>query len=208
MCTVRVILFDFGGVLADEGFREGLQAIGRRGGVDPEAVFSLGQRLVHETGYLLGKGDEASFWRELRRASGVEGSDESLRAQILSRFVLRDWMLDLVRELKGRVRLGILSDQTDWLDELNARDDFFRHFEVIFNSYHMGKGKHDPTHFIDVLRRLALHGPQVLFIDDSEGHCLRARQAGMEVIHYEERDAFLRDLARYCPFLGMRRTGS
>lgn len=199
MCTVSVILFDFGGVLAEEGFREGLRAIGRRGGVDPEKVFSLGQKVVHETGYVLGKGDEASFWRALRAAAGVTGSDESLRDEILSRFVLRDWMLDLVRRLKGRVRLGILSDQTDWLDRLNERDGFFRHFDVVFNSYHMGTGKHDPAHFVDVLERLRVRGPQVLFIDDSEGHCRRARQAGMEVIHYEERDAFFRDLARYCP---------
>jgi len=59
MCTVSVILFDYGGVLAEEGFREGLKAIGRRSALIRTLSFPWAE-MVHETGYVLGKGDEAS----------------------------------------------------------------------------------------------------------------------------------------------------
>ncbi len=34
--VIKAVLFDFGGVLAEEGFREGLKSIGRKNGLDPE----------------------------------------------------------------------------------------------------------------------------------------------------------------------------
>jgi len=83
------------------------------------------------------------------------------------------------------VRLGILSDQTDWLDELNERDGFFQHFDCVFNSFHMGR---EST--IRPLRRRPEapppEWPAGTLYRRSEGHCLRARRAGMQVIHYEE----------------------
>jgi putative hydrolase of the HAD superfamily len=33
---IKVVFFDFGGVLAEEGFREGLLAIARHHGLDPQ----------------------------------------------------------------------------------------------------------------------------------------------------------------------------
>jgi hypothetical protein len=36
---IKAVVFDFGGVVAEEGFREGLKAIGRKNGLDPR-VFS------------------------------------------------------------------------------------------------------------------------------------------------------------------------
>jgi putative hydrolase of the HAD superfamily len=36
---IKAVLFDFGGVLAEEGFREGLKAIGVKNGLDPDDFF-------------------------------------------------------------------------------------------------------------------------------------------------------------------------
>ena len=49
-CTVDVIWFDFGGVLAEEGFREGLRAIAEGNGLEPEAFIETGFDLVYEGG--------------------------------------------------------------------------------------------------------------------------------------------------------------
>ena len=47
---IDTVLFDFGGVLAEEGFRDGLADIGRRSAVAEEEVVRMGQELVLETG--------------------------------------------------------------------------------------------------------------------------------------------------------------
>ena len=109
-------------------------------------------------------------------------------------------MIDTVKRLKAfGVRVGILSDQTNWLDELDARDRFFREFDYVFNSYHMGKSKKDPSHFEDVARILNIENDKVLFIDDDPGNCERAKQAGLKVIHYADREQFLHEIAGYFP---------
>jgi putative hydrolase of the HAD superfamily len=63
---IRTVLFDFGGVLAEEGFREGLKAIGREKGLDPEDFYKISADLVYQTGYITGRTDERSYWNAVR----------------------------------------------------------------------------------------------------------------------------------------------
>ena len=151
--TIRAVLFDYGGVLAEEGFREGLMEIGRSHGLSPETFFEQAAEAVYTTGYVTGHAEESAYWGELRDSLGIRGDDADLRRELLSRFVLRPWIMDLVGQLRARdLIVAILSDQTDWLEELDARDDFFKEFHHVFNSFHLGKGKKDPTLFCGCCR--------------------------------------------------------
>ena len=197
---IEAALFDFGGVLSEEGFKNGLKAIARSNGIDEETFVRTANDVVHTCGYVIGKVPESAYWEILRETTGIRGDDQHLRNEILSRFSLREWMIDTVKRLKAvKVGVGILSDQTNWLDELDARDNFFRGFDYVFNSYHMGKSKKDPSHFKDVVRILKIEIHKVLFIDDDPGNCERAKQAGLKVIHYRDREQFLHEIARYFP---------
>jgi len=201
-CSLDVILFDFGGVLADEGFADGLAAIAKKNGIDEEAFVVLGNELVHETGFVTGRSEEATYWAALRRRAGIQGSDEALRDEILTRFRLRPWMLKIVRIVgDSGTRVGILSDQTLWLDELNAKYSFFRYFDYVFNSYHMGKSKMDPSHFGDVVEALQVKPEEILFVDDNEGHIERARRQGWKTIRYDNKNNFIDQIKKYCPFI-------
>lgn len=198
--TVNTVLFDFGGVLADEGFRNGLAAIGRMSGLVEEDVILKGHELVLSTGYVTGRAGEGHWWDTLRGEAHVRGTDEALRLEILECFTLRPEMFGLVEQLKNRgFTLGILSDQTNWLDELDDRFGFYGSFDYIFNSFHMGKSKNDSTHFDDVLRLLNRKGSDVLFIDDNAGHVGRAVERGWKTILYRDLDGFLRELSGHLP---------
>lgn len=199
-CRVNTVLFDYGGVLAEEGFREGLQEIARLNGIDEDIFYKTAEDTIQACGYLVGKAPENLYWELLRKKTGIRGDDLSFRNEILSRFTLRMWMIDLIKRIRDfDIRVGILSDQTNWLEEINARDDFFRWFDYIFNSYRMGKGKREPSHFDDVLESVNAEASMVLFIDDNSGNCERAVQKGWKVIHYRSRDQFLEEIAQYCP---------
>ncbi len=65
---IRAVLFDFGGVLAEEGFRAGLRVIARLNGLDPESVHREGVDAVYESGYVTGTAKEADFWKLMREA--------------------------------------------------------------------------------------------------------------------------------------------
>lgn len=197
---IDAVLFDFGGVLAEEGFRNGLYEIASRNGMDPAAFFETARLLIASTGYLTGRSTEARYFAELRRRMGLREDDVTMRKTILDGFVMRPWMVDLVKRLaENGIRTAVLSDQTDWLDELEGRLGFSRLFERVFNSYHMGKSKSDPSLFKDVLSCMGLEAARTLFVDDTEGHVERARSVGINAVHYREREQALREISSFFP---------
>lgn len=188
---IDVVLFDFGGVLAEEGWKEGLKVIAEVNGLDGNNFIQMASDAIYATGYILGKGSESSFWNALREKTGIVGDDASLTQEIFSRFIPRNWMLDLVKGLKAeKLTVGILSDQIDMLDKLNEKYDFFKWFDYVFNSYHVGKGKRDISLFDDIASILKTAPRRILFIDDDPGHVDRARQKGWQAILYVDRDSF------------------
>ena len=130
---IRAVIFDFGGVLAEEGFREGLKAIAKGKGLDPGAFYKISSDLVYHTGYITGACDEHSYWNTVRKKTGVKGDDHEFREEILKRFKLRPEMTAMVEKIKSSgLIVAILSDQTNWLDELDQRTPFHHRFRLRF----------------------------------------------------------------------------
>ena len=185
---LRAVIFDFGGVLAEEGFREGLKAIAKRKGLDPEdfhRISRISAELVYQTGYITGGCDEHSYWKAVRKKTGVKGTDQEFREEILKRFKLRPEMTAVVEEIKSSgLIVAILSDQTNWLDELDQRTPFHHHFDYVFNSYHLKKTKRDPSIFKEICSLLGVRPKEVLFVDDNMANAKRAASQGLRAIHF------------------------
>ena len=192
---IQAILLDFGGVIAEEGFQQGLYAIADRFGLDQKRFFQLANEAVYNSGYVIGSGTENDYWNEVRAHSGITANNDELRQEILTRFIPRDWMLELIRSLLQQEKvIAILSDQTDWLDQLDARYHFFQYFDAVFNSFHLGKTKRDPAIFAEILSALEANGKETLFVDDNISHIDRATAAGLQTHHFTDRDRFMKKL--------------
>lgn len=193
--TIKAIILDFGGVIAEEGFQQGLYAIAEKFGLDKKRFFQLANEAVYNSGYVTGNGTEKNYWNEVREHSNITASDEELRQEILSRFIPRDWMLETVKYLKNQgIMTAILSDQSDWLDQLESRYEFFQYFDAVFNSYHLGKSKRDSTIFTDILQALDVSPEEALFVDDNIDHIDRAVAAGLQTYHFDGREGFMKKL--------------
>lgn len=199
---IDAAIFDYGGVLAEEGFREGLYAIARAHGLDQETVLDAGADAAWGTGWVVGTGDEADFWADFFRRTGIVGDPAQMRHEVLSRFTLRPWMPSLLDALAtSGLTLAVLSDQTNWLDELEARDRFFHHFDLVVNSFRYGKSKREAAIFSEIAERLGIAPGRALFIDDNPGNVERARAMGLRAHLYTGRDGLLAALAQACPGL-------
>jgi len=190
--SIKAVLLDYGGVIADEGFQNGLRAMSREQGIDEGTMMDVARSAVYDSGFVLGWGTEGEFWECMRQGSGLRGSDSELTQRVLQGFVLRPWMIARVQQLNAKGYItGILSDQTHWLDWLNQRDHFFEFFDYVFNSYHMGKGKRDPSLFRDLSEQLALSPDEILLVDDIGSNVQRAQAAGWQTIHFVYKEDFL-----------------
>lgn len=194
---VTTVLFDFGGVLAEEGFREGLLTLAREQQLAVDNMPEEGMRAVYDSGYVLGQGTARGFWQLLCQRTGLHGEEEELTRRILDGFIIRSGMIELIKNLKERgYTTGLLSDQTDWLDLLDRRYHFYKQFDHIFNSYYLGKGKQDPTLFADIAEILAIPPAEILFVDDDAGNIDRAREQGYQALLFSNQHQFLMELEK------------
>jgi putative hydrolase of the HAD superfamily len=192
---IKAVIFDFGGVLAEEGFREGLRAIGLKNGLDPDVFFSTARELIYESGYVSGLAAEIVYWGLLREKAGITGSDEDNRQEILTRFILREEMFNLADSLKScGIVIAILSDQTNWLDEINARNPFYERFDFVFNSYRMKKTKRDPEIFRDVCSAMGLLPEEALFVDDNADNVMNASRMGLKTALFTDQTSLLGEI--------------
>lgn len=198
--SIKAVLLDYGGVIADEGMQNGLRALAREQGIAIDLMMDVARSGVYESGFVLGTGTEQAFWATMREGAGLKGSDAQLTARMLEGFVLRLWMMKQVRQWRAQGLItGILSDQTHWLDWLNERDRFFDAFDHVFNSYYLGKGKRDPTLFHDMTERLALAPGEILFVDDMKSNVERAQAVGWRAIHYIDKASFMETIHNLLP---------
>jgi len=200
---VRTILFDFGGVLAEEGFRDGLTAIAAAAGRDPAQIVPVAYEMAWSTGFVVGGCDEAGFWQAFREATGIAGDDAALTETVFAHFRPRPFMF-AVADAARRMGLvtAILSDQTEWLARLDARLDVFSHFDAVFNSWDHGVTKRDAAFFRLALSALAAAPETALFVDDAPGNVELAASLGFLTILYRDKDSFFAELSALCPPLG------
>lgn len=195
---IKAIIFDFGGVLAEEGFREGLKAIAEKNSLDPYDFFKTADDLIYKTGYVTGMTDETVYLNALRQATGIKESNKQIRHEILNRFILRPEVIDYVDKLKAKGLITvILSDQTNWLDEINRTTPFFHHFDYVFNSFKLKKGKRDPSTFRDVCSTIGLQPEETIFVDDNINNISRALQEGLNAVQFTNREDSIRELEKY-----------
>lgn len=203
MCPVAdisIVFFDFGGVLAEEGFQQGLRTIAAKHGLDPLEFFETAVERIYATGYLVGEVDEATWWQDMRDKTGITGSDEALRQEILPRFVLKPRMMAAVQAVQDTgTRVAVLSDQTNWLDELDAVLNFSPAFERVFNSYHVGLHKRDPRCFSNALEAMGVEAGEALFVDDAKRNVDLAMQVGLKAIYYQGQESFEEELRTLLP---------
>lgn len=195
---IKAVIFDFGGVLAEEGFKQGLKAIAEEKGLDPEDFYEIAGELVYQMGYVMGSSGEDSYWNAVREKTGVRGDDKEFREEILKRFKSRPDMMEVVEKIRSSgLIVAILSDQTNWLDELDQRTPFHHHFDYVFNSFHLKKTKRDPSIFRDICAVLGVQPEEGLFVDDNLKNIERAASQGLRTIHFKDVSMFKKEIERF-----------
>ena len=150
---------------------------------------------------LLGRLTMNAFWYLIGPSLGLTTRDavDAFRRRYYGDEAVNPAVLNLIRRLKGRYRLAVLSNHPPGLEEWLADWDIRHHFEVVFCSGDEGCAKPDPAAFQTTLERLDVKPFEAVFIDDTGGHVKAAHALGMHGIVF--RDA--RQLERKLEALGV-----
>jgi len=193
---IRAVIFDFGRVISAQKppslFRTYEQDLGLTPG-------TLNRILFESSAWqeaLLGRKTAGEFWTAAGPRLGLKTREaiEAFRRRYDADEAVNHGVLDLVRRLRGRCRLAVLSNSPPGLDRWLVQWGMLELFDVVFCSGDEGVVKPDPRAFTVVLDRLGVMPGEAVFIDDTAEHVNAARCLGLQGILFTSAEALAEEL--------------
>lgn len=175
---IKAIIFDYGEVLTathdPEATLKHRSILARQLGLDPAELWPYLFEGKAARKWFTGQYSREEFWQNVLEPRGIAETGE-IKAFADAIFVgsedLNPEMTDLLRELKGKYKLAVLSNAS-WT-EPELQDRIFSEngslqgvFDVIVTSRTVGAVKPDIEIFLNVLTRLDVRPEQAVFVDD------------------------------------------
>ncbi|MFV1956811.1 MAG: HAD-IA family hydrolase, partial [bacterium] len=127
--------------------------------------------------------------------------------EILKAFIPQKGMPELVRRLLSEAQVALLTDQTNWLYELDERDDLFAQFDEVISSYEEGFSKRDLEIFRIACERCNILPAEGIFFDDNPENVRRATEFGLTA-HIFEQARMTEDILISDGVIGIANVGS
>ena len=196
---LHAVVFDIGGVLEltpPTGYRERWeQSLGLEPGELDQRMYEVWRGGT--LGTLTAEHVQEAFVSEL----GMSAQDVDL-------FMADFWddylgtpnteLIDYFRDLRTRVRTGILSNSFVGAREMEReRYGFEGMTEVIVYSHEVGMGKPDPAIYRLVCGRLDVEPENAVFVDDREGALAGARAIGMKAVLFRDNAQVIAELEEF-----------
>ncbi|MGD8353842.1 MAG: HAD-IA family hydrolase, partial [Pseudomonadota bacterium] len=153
--------------------------------VDGGDLYRQATDVIFSNGYVRGEAPESAFWEQLGQTADIELDLSAHREIILAAFKPLRGMPELVARIRERIPVGLLTDQCNWLYELDDRDGLLGAFDTVVNSYEEGYTKRDMEIFRIACQRFGLLPEEIAFFDDNQSNIDRAVDFGMKAFLFE-----------------------
>lgn len=195
MKKIKVIIFDFGGVILNINYNKTINAFKKLGIVNAEKIYS--QKKQSELFNLIetGKISEKEFLLELQKISLNKNTQKIKKAWNAMLLDLPKERLTLLRQLKSSYKLFLLSN-TNYLHikEIkkklgdNVWSNFSNLFDKMYLSHQLKIRKPEKDIFKLILSEQKLNANEVLFIDDSYQHIKAAEKLKLNTYHLKNEE--------------------
>ena len=207
--NIEAIIFDFGGVMVPFSQMDSLKEQESRLGLQPGNLAEILWRSADWRLAEVGAITDEEYWRRIGARLGLH-TPEAIRdfQQDLFRDAKTDLqMANLVRRLRSRYRIGLLSNASDILPRLlRERYGLDGLFDVEVVSALVGLAKPDPAIYQLALERLGTAPEATVFVDDYEPNVEAAAELGIQAIHFIGYEALILALQRQSVILAPHTT--
>ncbi|HNT25213.1 MAG TPA: HAD family phosphatase [Anaerolineales bacterium] len=193
---IRAILFDAGSVLFGMGDLSIRQRLAERIGVPLARIDDLVFGSPSAQQATVGELTVDQHWQQVMAALGLPLEMlPDFMAQFWSADVLNIQLADLIRSLRGRYKIGLLSNA--WSNMRQVLDERFHVadlFDELIISAEVGLAKPDPRIYRLAVQRLDVQPSETVFIDDVLKNVEAARLEGLHAIQYLDFEQMLAEL--------------
>ncbi len=193
--TIQGVIFDFGNVIYrfDNGrILVGLAPLCGRS-VTELAALMAGSSLPED--FEAGRLDSAEFLAGVSRLCEYPFEEAAFVRAFTEIFTPIESTLELIRGLKPRYRLGLISNTNPWHFEHAIRTcEVFPLFDAVTLSFEQKAMKPDRRLFEDALAKLELPAGACVFIDDRPDLAEAATRLGLHGLTYTDSEKLVREL--------------
>lgn len=203
--AIRALIFDLGGVIVRTDFPEVRERLENKLGLAPGTL----ERHIWDGPDWelaeLGAITYEEYWRRVGAALGFSTPEETaaFRREYFSGDRVDQGLLALIRDLKARYKIGLLSNAPDTLDDWLDNHTQVKHlFDAVVYSAQVGLAKPDPRVFHLILDKLKVLPSEAIFIDDSLANVEAALALGMTALRFTDTENLkeeLRHHVTWCP---------
>ena len=194
---IKAIIFDVGGVLVRTVDQSGRQKWESQLGLPSGGAEAI--VLNSEMGHRAQRGEitTEALWTWVMAHLELGEGLHQFRQDFWGGDVVDQSLVTLVRKLRRRYQLAIISNAMDSLTEILAEYTLLDEFDLIVGSAYEGVMKPDPIIFERTLQRLGVTPPQSIFIDDSPVNIAGAQALGINAILFTPRTNLAGELAGF-----------
>lgn len=195
--SLRAVYFDFGGVLVRTEFQAPREQLAERLGLDYEAlcqrVFESESGMQAAIGGLSGQ----AHWESVARSLGQPTAEAGrIKQEFFAGDVVDRELLDFVRSLRPRYRIGLISNAWDDLREYIAYERFDDAFDAMIISAEVQAAKPEPRIFQIALEKFGVQPGEAVFVDDLPENIAGCEAVGMHGILFHSPQQAREDLKR------------
>ena len=193
MKNIKVIIFDFGGVILNINYQNTIDSFRKLGVIKPENFYSKEMQFQIFNLLETGKITEKQFLSELKLMTENASVKEIKKAWVSMLLDLPKSRLETLKILKKKYRLFLLGNTNsihinyikNSLGDVKW-ESFCNLFEEIYLSHEIGIRKPNVEAFQFILKKQNLSSNEILFIDDSLQHIKGAKRLGIHSHHLRD----------------------
>lgn len=196
-CSIKALIFDFGGVLLRTMSQEPRDRLAAKFGLSRQELLSIVFDSQESQLEQLGRLSPGARWQRLAQDLRLK-SQEELRAfqtEFFSADALDTELVAYLRRMRGPYKTALLSNAwanlAEWLRDRFRIDDCF---DVIVISALVHMMKPDPAIYHYTLSQLQVAPQEAVFVDDTLPNVEAAAALGIHAIQFTTREAVLQEL--------------
>ena len=183
---IRAVVFDFGNVICKFDNKIILRRISEHTG---KSMGELEETVYRASGlisdYERGMVSSDDFFNQLAAMCGLRLSKEEFIRSYTDKFTPIPETYELIRSLKRKYKLGLLSNTSAWDFEYGIRTTgVFPMFDAVTVSFQVHALKPEKDIYLDVLSKLDVKPHECVYIDDIQKYVEAARGLGMYAAQY------------------------
>lgn len=189
---IKAIAFDLGGVLYTYDHDRLMKDVSKELNLPVKEVTEAWKKGIVE--FEMGDISEQHFWQIFLNELNITHDLKTLHKLVIEHFQPIKGSLKILNQLKDKLILGLISNQTDWIDLLDKKYNFRKLFDIILISKEVSLRKPGEEIFKLFIEKSGVKPNEIAFIDDFIGYKESVERIGIKFIHYQNPSQLKQDL--------------